>query len=149
MLAVPNLFTAAGGYVHEVGRLIRDGWWWAPGPDMPTTAGASRVQAEIEAGRFEGANIVTLCLIAVEDLAERHPETFGPIESLDAYNAERARVEAHRVRTADAVAAIPAELLRGVASVRGVAIEPVRDLARRLIESALANPERVAMASRA
>ena len=69
--------------------------------------------------------------------------------AFDAYNAERAAVEAHRVRTADAVAALPAELLRGVASVRGVAIEPVRDLARRLIESALANPERVAMASRA
>jgi hypothetical protein len=140
MTEAPHLFPNGGAYVHQVGRLIADGFWWGPGTTTPTTGGTDKDLAQMEVQQVAGANLFSACVLAVGVAAKMNPAAFGPHDDLGhlarggaqlAERAERALAEWRRV---------PEEIVLGMAIVRDVSLEPRGSVYERMIDHALASP---------
>ena len=128
-----HLFSATRGYVHETSLMIGTSWW-APGPTAPLTPMSDRRTAETELARV-GASVWTALLVAV-DLAEatRSHEAFGPITDQAEYDRARRTVVDRAAAALADVEVIDERLLIAIAWRLGLALDPVENLAQRLVD---------------
>jgi hypothetical protein len=135
----PHLLQNVGAYAHDIEECVRQDLWRSPGSGgTPTTPHADKRAAEIELSRI-GLTLYDAIVVALEDLAERAPSAFGPVDDEAVYNADRQKIADHAAAALEAFRAVPVELQVGLAYKRDVAVDPLGSLSERLVAHAM-NP---------
>jgi hypothetical protein len=140
MARQPHLFEQAGAYVHQVARMIADGWWWAPGQGTPTTPGSDKDAVQREVQAVANANIYTLLLLAVDAAARMNAKAFGPHDDMAALTRDGTAVRERAERAMARWREVPMRHVFGLAVERGVSLDPPGNLYERLVDHTLAPP---------
>jgi hypothetical protein len=131
-------------YIHAIGSSIREHEIRGIATELaPATA---TWRADREAAEREivltgtGANLWHAIVIAIDELAVTHPAAFGDVDDPDAEERQRRAPQDRAEAALRDVEAIPMPLLVGCAYDRGLELEPIAGLARRIVDHGMRPP---------
>jgi len=130
----PGLFSESGAYRYDIrellsGRGAYGTYWGSPGADLPLTSGAKLDKVATETARC-GHSPWSVIALAIGDCPD---SAFGELGGVEKFERDAAAVRDRRDQALEALHAVPAMFMYGLAIQREVALDPKENLVERLI----------------